>query len=216
MADDTRLPRSPAAPLPSPDTPINRDTLTVSPENKPFTGTQWQNGKQIPYTAPPENANMMPGGTQHTAGGAVVEPTLVNAFGTVKLEEFRELHKRPCVRDALMVGIGAGAGVGGIRGLLGAKVWTACSWAVASWMGASTLMHQYCKYQRQTEKEGMMRAMEILDKKGMEKKAREARKEKAREERRKAKEEELEVSFAKAGENVSSGSAPGKSWWKVW
>lgn len=63
-----------------------------------------------------------------------------------------------------------------------------------------------------------MRAVEILNKKDIEKRAREQRKEKAREERRKVKEEEQSAQFAALGEAKGAkldmgGSRP---WWKVW
>lgn len=99
--------------------PINKETLTVHPENKPFTGAQWQwqNGQVRPYQ-PPENANLMPGGTQHTAGGKDLEVSLRNAFPKgLSWSDFVELPKRPCVRDALLQGIGAGFAAGGLRAL---------------------------------------------------------------------------------------------------
>lgn len=111
MADDTRQ---------SPREDLSRSALNVSPENKPFTGGQWQDGKAAPYT-PPANANMMPGGTAHTAGGEKVAEgvTLGSAFESIKLEEFMSIHKKPCVRDSFMTGIGSGAGIGGLRFLFG-------------------------------------------------------------------------------------------------
>jgi cytochrome c oxidase assembly protein subunit 20 len=72
-------------------------------------------------------------------------------------------------------------------------------------------------YKRQAEKEGMMRAVEILNKREMEKRAREARKERMREERRVAKEREQDEQFAalakeeeKKGEKKGEG---GKGRW---
>lgn len=78
-------------------------------------------------------------------------------------------------------------------------------------------MYQYCQYKRQMEKEGMTRAMEILSRKDMEKKAKEARREKVREERRKAKEQEQDTQFAalKEAQEAKNGGE-GKSWWKPW
>lgn len=230
MADDTRQQQKPKEDLP-------REALTVDPENKSFSGTQWQGGKQIPYT-PPENANMLMGGTEHTAGGKLPDVTISNAFP--KLSDFQELHKRPCVRDAFLTGITGGAVIGGIRGIFGglyhrtycqhssdtttAAVWSACSWAVGTFCAASAVTHQYCLYKRQAEKEGMMRAVEILQKKDLEKKAREVRKEKMREERRAAKEEELDGRFAAAAATTgqappsanSSSSSGSKPWYKIW
>lgn len=60
---------------------------------------------------------MMAGGTQNTAGGKVPEVTLSNAFGSIKKDDFLDLPKRPCVRDALMTGIGMGASMGGARAI---------------------------------------------------------------------------------------------------
>jgi cytochrome c oxidase assembly protein subunit 20 len=67
------------------------------------------------------------------------------------------------------------------------------------------------------EKEGMTRAMEILSKKDMEKKAREARREKIREERRKNKDQEQDAQIAALAEaKQTKDVGNGKSWWKVW
>lgn len=109
MADDTRQPRE----------DLSREALTVHPENKPFTGTQWQDGKAQPYQ-PPENANLIAGGTEHTAGGKTPDVTVSNAFQNgMKLEDFTGVYKRPCVRDALMTGIVSGFALGGGRAIFG-------------------------------------------------------------------------------------------------
>lgn len=72
-----------------------------------------------PAAVPPENANALPGGTLNTAGGRVRNATIVDALRTLKLEDFKELHKKPCARDALLAGIGAGFGMGGLRAIMG-------------------------------------------------------------------------------------------------
>lgn len=92
-----------------------------------------------------------------------------------------------------------------------APVFKACSWAVGTWAGASILMYNYCLYKRQAEKQGMIRAMEILDKKRVEKQAREERKAALREERRIAKEKELEMQYQAASDKQG-----GKAWYKFW
>lgn len=117
MADDTR--QTSGQPKGAVQEDLSREALTVHPERKPFEGQQWtsvQNGKTMPYT-PPENANMMPGGTQHTAGGEIPEINLYNALHVG--QPITEIHKRPCVRDALMTGIGGGFATGGIRVIFG-------------------------------------------------------------------------------------------------
>ena len=79
-------------------------------------------GYKSPYhepVTPPENSNMLPGGTQNTAGGKMREATFFDAFKTIKLSDLTGLHQRPCVRDALLTGIAAGFGIGSVRGILG-------------------------------------------------------------------------------------------------
>ena len=63
----------------------------------------------------------------------------------------------------------------------------------------------------------MMRAVEILNKKDLEKKAREQRREKAREERRAAKDAEQDTQLAALNQAHSAKTdGGGKPWWKVW
>jgi hypothetical protein len=96
---------------------LSREALTVDPSQKAFTGAQWQDTQAQGYQ-PPQNANMMPGGTENTAGGQTKDIGLGDAIEAIKLEDFTVIHKKPCVRDALMVGIGSGFGVGGVRALV--------------------------------------------------------------------------------------------------
>ena len=44
-----------------------------------------------------------------------------DAFRSVRLSDFKEVHKKPCVRESFLVGIGAGFGVGGFRAILGGE-----------------------------------------------------------------------------------------------
>ena len=90
--------------------------LETSSNIRPYHGKIYET---FNVSTPPENANALPGGSANTAGGRPREVGIIDALKTVKLEEFAEVHKKPCVRDALLTGIGAGFGVGGIRGILG-------------------------------------------------------------------------------------------------
>ena len=67
----------------------------------------------------PENVNVLPGGSSNTAGGRVKDANVVDAIKTINPRDFREVHKKPCVRDAFLAGIGIGFGTGGIRAILG-------------------------------------------------------------------------------------------------
>lgn len=97
---------------------LSKEALTVDPSQKAFTGAQWQDSKSQNYQ-PPQNANLMPGGTENTAGGQTKEIGLGDAFESIKAEDFSEIHKKPCVRDSFMTGIGSGFGIGGVRALFG-------------------------------------------------------------------------------------------------
>lgn len=110
MADDTRQRED-----------LSKEALTVHPEHKPFTGAQWEGAKSKTYTQP-ENANMLAGGTENTAGGKLPEVSISNAFdGRLKTSDFTELPKKPCVRDSFLTGIGGGFAIGGIRATIGGK-----------------------------------------------------------------------------------------------
>lgn len=93
-----------------------------------------------------------------------------------------------------------------------APVYKACSWAVGTWAAASIGLYNYCLYKRQAEKQGMIRAMQILDTKRLEKQAREERKAALREERRIAKEKELELQY----QATSDKQGGGRAWYKLW
>lgn len=91
----------------------------------------------------------------------------------------------------------------------------ASNWAAGTFCFASFAMYQYCNYQRLAEKEGMKRAMEIIDRKQIERKQKEARMERARELRRQKKEAEDTETYAKLRED-KEGGGPQKSTWKLW
>lgn len=67
----------------------------------------------------PENANEFPGGSINTAGGQTRNANVLDALKSVRLTDFKEVHRKPCVRDALLPGIGAGFVMGGIRAIMG-------------------------------------------------------------------------------------------------
>lgn len=69
----------------------------------------------------PENANVLGSAGLNTAGGKVKEATFIDGLKTVRLSELTSVHEKPCVREALMTGIGAGFGSGGLRAILGGK-----------------------------------------------------------------------------------------------
>jgi len=89
--------------------------LKQNPDDKPFSSGQWS--EAAPSHKPPENANLMPGGTEHTAGGRVADVGVVDAAKSIKLEDWNDLPKKPCVRDSFLTGIGAGFSMGAVRAI---------------------------------------------------------------------------------------------------
>ncbi|KAL2039547.1 hypothetical protein N7G274_007819 [Stereocaulon virgatum] len=124
----------------------------------------------VPVAPPNANANALPQGAGlNTAGGKPKEAGLFDALRTIKPSEFKEVHQKPCVRDALLTGIGGGFGIGGVRAIWGATVWSSCNWAVGSFVFGSFLMYEFCQRRRLLEMAGMKRAVEVIDRKQAEK-----------------------------------------------
>jgi cytochrome c oxidase assembly protein subunit 20 len=98
MADDTRKPTTPS---------------TASPDEAPSVASVAREAR------PP--ANIMPGGTAHTAGGERVDdkgPTYIDAVRSLPAEYYLTFYKRPCVRDSQLTGIGAGFVGGSIAAVM--------------------------------------------------------------------------------------------------
>ncbi|RDL32669.1 Cytochrome c oxidase protein 20, mitochondrial [Venustampulla echinocandica] len=156
------------------------------------------------FTGPPPNANALPQGSgQNTAGGHAKMPTLSEGIKTVRLEDFKQMYMYPCVRESLLMGIGGGFGMGGIRALWGARIPKAANWAVGTFIFAAFANYEFCQYRRMIEKAHMKRAVEIIDRKKAEK---EAAAQAKREERRRLKEE---------ADNKAEESG-NKSRWRFW
>ncbi len=75
-----------------------------------------------PDNAPPQNANALPAGYgQNTAGGRPPKLDITDAVKTVRLEDFKNIHTYPCVRESLLTAIGTAFAVGGGRVLFGGE-----------------------------------------------------------------------------------------------
>ena len=53
-----------------------------------------------------------------------------------------------------------------------ARIWSACNWAVGSFVVGSILMHEFCQRKRLLEKQGLKRAVEVIEQKRGEKQQR--------------------------------------------
>ncbi|KAI9797964.1 MAG: hypothetical protein M1833_005020 [Piccolia ochrophora] len=147
----------------------------------------------IPSDSTPPSASPNAAGAANPAGVHSAELTFGEAAKSIKVEDFKTIHLRPCTRDSLLLGISSAFGVGGIRAVLGgehlhnrnpcAKGWKtntdwngqtapipkATNWAVGTFIGAAVISYEVCQYQRRRQQEGMKKAIEIIDKKRMEK-----------------------------------------------
>ncbi|KAI8939431.1 hypothetical protein NX059_003211 [Plenodomus lindquistii] len=118
--------------------------------------------------APRAPANIMPGGTAHTAGGEKTAdggPSYIDAVRSLGPEYYLNFHKRPCVRDSQLQGIAAGFAGGSLAAIVGKPVYLASNWAVATWCGVSVVSYQVCQYYRSKEKAGIKQAQELMEKK---------------------------------------------------
>ena len=67
-------------------------------------------------------ANIMPGGTAHTAGGEKTDGggvSYIDAVRSLGPEYYLNFHKRPCVRDSQLQGIAAGFAGGSLAAIIG-------------------------------------------------------------------------------------------------
>jgi len=124
MAADSRepTPHSTSLPPPPPSDPTERPYQGKIYET--FLPPTFQPSAYSPR--PPENANALPGGSTNTAGGRAKEAGLLDGLKSIKVQDFNELHQKPCVRDALLVGIGAGFLLGGGRMVFGGRMVLIC------------------------------------------------------------------------------------------
>ncbi|DAA75034.1 TPA_exp: Cytochrome c oxidase protein 20, mitochondrial [Trichophyton benhamiae CBS 112371] len=158
MAADSRDQASQAE-APTKAEPTTADGKTRYEISKSQVGKLWEE-----LGNPKEPVNLMPGGTYNSAGGKPKEVTVMDSLRSLSLEKFASVYKAPCARDSLLLGIGTGFGVGGLRAILGGlkSLWSASNWAVGSFALVSLAAHEYCQRQRAIEREGMKEAAELM------------------------------------------------------
>ncbi|KAF1839632.1 hypothetical protein BDW02DRAFT_563697 [Decorospora gaudefroyi] len=142
-------------------------------------------------------ANVMPGGTAHTAGGEKTAdggPTYFDVVRGLGPEYYLNFHKRPCIRDSQLQALTAGFAGGSLAAIIGKPVAAASNWAVGTWCCVTVVSYQVCQYYRSKEKAGMRQAQELMEKKRASIEAKKEARRRAREEQdrleRERKEEE--------------------------
>ncbi|KUL86522.1 hypothetical protein ZTR_04180 [Talaromyces verruculosus] len=138
-----------------------------SPTNKPkHELPQTQVGKLWEaFGNPDERINVHPGASYNpTHTPKPKDISISESLKTIKLEDFSTFHKKPCARDSLLLGLGAGFGIGGIRGIVGgmSAMWPASNWAVGAFAIASLASYEFCQRRRVNEMKGMQKAVELM------------------------------------------------------
>ncbi|KAG6013955.1 hypothetical protein E4U54_006073 [Claviceps lovelessii] len=125
---------------------------------------------------------------QSTATNPNARPTISEAVGMIKTDDFTNVHNTPCARQGFIAGIAGGAGVGGLKFVLKGNAVKAANWAVGTFILGSMVSYEYCQYLRRAERIQMKRHIEVVteNKREMARKAAEERKEQARIEMEKA------------------------------
>ena len=96
---------------------------------------------------------------------ALRNTSYIEAAQTVQLSDFRQVHKLPCFRDAALPGIAGGTGIGALRFVLGGSIPKSCNYASAGFVGISIVMYELCQRRRRYDREGIRKAVKVLDEK---------------------------------------------------
>ncbi|GIJ87580.1 hypothetical protein Asppvi_006490 [Aspergillus pseudoviridinutans] len=145
---------------------------------------------------PEESANVLSNSGYNGTKKDANDVSVTEAMKSMSLKEVTSFYKAPCARDSLLLGIGAGFGIGGVRGVLGGlrSIWTACNWAVGAFAITSLAAHEFCQRRRVQELDGMKQAVELMKELKL-KKQREKEKQMAEEAARLAEEEKKRKSW---------------------
>lgn len=70
---------------------------------------------------PDQPINVHPGASYGPTRQKPKDITVTESLKSISLQDLTTFHKTPCARDSLLVGLGAGFGIGGIRGVVGGE-----------------------------------------------------------------------------------------------
>lgn len=119
MADN---PQRPDAPEPGSHLPAS--TPSTDPKKPKHDFPQSQVGKLWDaFGDPEEPVNALANASYKPRGGKnAKDVSYSDVAGTINVSEFSHVHKLPGSRDSLMIGMGSGFTVGGLRAVFGGKV----------------------------------------------------------------------------------------------
>ncbi|KAL4810078.1 hypothetical protein BDV18DRAFT_130253 [Aspergillus unguis] len=154
MADDTREPTTPKTSSPG-EIPSEKPKPRPKYEQQSQVGKLWE-----AFGNPEEPVNMLPSANSKKAN----DVSVTEAMKSMSMSNATSFYKAPCARDSLMLGMAAGFGIGGVRGVLGGmrSIWSACNWAVGIFAVTSLAAHEFCQRRRIQELDGMKQAVELM------------------------------------------------------
>ncbi|PYH91541.1 cytochrome oxidase biogenesis protein, Cox20 subunit [Aspergillus ellipticus CBS 707.79] len=159
MADDTRESTASTPDLKGPESQGGlQEQKSKHEAPKSQVGKLWD-----AFGSPEEQVNMLPSAGVKS-GSKPKDITVTEAMKSMSLENVTSFHKAPCARDSLLLGIGAGFGVGGVRGVVGGmrSLWSASNWAVGAFAITALAAHEFCQRRRIEELDGMKQAVELM------------------------------------------------------
>ncbi|KAL7797280.1 hypothetical protein V8C37DRAFT_370591 [Trichoderma ceciliae] len=113
-----------------------------------------EEGDQVPDLQGPDKN---PDGTTRNSQSAFSE-----AVSMIKKEDFTNVANTPCARQGFLTGIGAGAGLGGLKFVVQGNAAKSANWAVGFFILSSIASYEYCQYQRRAERIQMKRHIEVV------------------------------------------------------
>lgn len=122
MADDTRDPTSHIPVAGENEQTISGDSSSSRRKTK-YELPKSQVGKLWEaFGNPEESANVLANTAYNGAKKDANDVSVTEAVKSISLKEVTSFYKAPCARDSLLLGIGAGFGIGGLRCVLGGKL----------------------------------------------------------------------------------------------
>lgn len=118
MAEDSREPGS----AQEPGSHLPASTPSTDPKKPKHEFPQSQVGKLWDaFGNPEEPANALAKASYKPPGKNPADVSYSEVVGNVSMSEMSTFHRAPCARESLLTGIGAGFGIGGVRGVFGGQ-----------------------------------------------------------------------------------------------
>ncbi|KAM5351816.1 hypothetical protein ACJ41O_004539 [Fusarium nematophilum] len=135
--------------------------------------------KTLHVWSKPIEQNEAASGGEDGATTTNARPTISDAVGMIKKDDFANVANIPCARQGFLTGIASGAGIGGLRFVLRGNATSAANWAVGVFVLGSMASYEWCQYLRREERRQMKRHIEVVteNRKEQAKKIAEARQE---------------------------------------